>query len=263
VPTIKALIFDLWGTLAVDTPEVSQARNRIRLRLLGEALAAAGHARSEEEIAAAVEAFAKSQAELQAREKDISSPERAVSFLERLDPSLPKRLSPEALHSVDEAIAGAGRYAMPIMADGALETLADGRRRGLGLGLISNIGYTTGYVMREVFARWGLAPYLDVLTFSDEAGEAKPAPGIFRRTLRALDVEAEEAAFVGDMPALDVLGALAVGMWSVQIGDHRLDGAEPHARISRLSDVFPALESLGLVPRRGAREPDPTAGDDA
>ena len=256
--TIKALTFDLWGTLAIDTPEASQSRNRIRLRLLKEALAVAGCRYSEEEIAAAFKAFAEAHAELHAREKDISSPERAVLFLERLDPSLAGRLPPEALRSVEEALAGAARYALPTLAEGALETLAEARSRGLAVGLVSNIGYTTGYVLRDIFARWGIAPYLDVLTFSDEAGEAKPAPGIFRRTLQALGVEAEEAAFVGDMPALDVVGALRVGMWSVQIGDQHLDGAEPHARISRLSEVFPALESLGLLPRQGAREPRPS-----
>lgn len=256
--TIKALMFDLWGTLAIDTPEASQSRSAIRLRLLGEALAAAGRSYSEKEIAEAFKAFAEAHAELHAEEKDISSPERASLFVERLDPSLPESLSAEALRSVEEALAGAGRYSPPVLAEGALETLAEARRRGLALGLVSNIGYTTGYVLRGIFAQWGLVPYLDILTFSDEAGEAKPAPGIFHRTLRALRVEAEEAAFVGDMPALDVVGALRVGMWSVQIGDQHLDGAEPHARISRLSEVFPALESLGLLPRRGASDPRPS-----
>jgi len=260
VATIKALIFDLWGTLAIDTPEASQSRSRIRLRLLKEALAAAGYPYAEEQIADAFKAFAEAHAELHAREKDISSPERAALFLERLDPSLAGRLPAEALRSVDEALAGAARYALPVLADGALETLAEARRRGLAVGLISNIGYTTGYVLRDIFAQWGLAPYLDVLTFSDEAGEAKPAPGIFRRTLQALGVQAEEAAFVGDMPALDVVGPLRVGMWSVQIGDQHLDGADPHARISRLSELFPALESLGLIPRRLPRAPRRTGG---
>lgn len=247
VARIKAVIFDLWGTLAIDTAEASQSRSRIRLRLLKEALDAAGYSYAEERIADAFKAFAEAHAELHAREKDISSPERAVLFVERLDPSPAGRLSAEALGSVEEALAGAGRHAPPVLAEGALETLAEARRRGLGVGLISNIGYTTGCVLRDIFAQWGLAPYLDVLTFSDEAGEAKPAPGIFHRTLQALGVGAEEAAFLGDMPALDVVGPLRVGMWSVQIGDQHLDGADPHARISHLSELFPALESLGLL----------------
>lgn len=244
---IRAVVFDLWGTLTIDAAGQSERRQSVRVRLLAEALASAGHAFGEEKIVGALRAFAEYHVRLQAREKDISSLERARVLVERLEPSLVGRLSPEALRSVEEGIAGAARYALPSVVEGAEEVLAESRRRGLAVGLVSNTGYTAGYVLREFFDGWGLRPYFDVLTFSDEAGEAKPAEGMFRCTLDALGVKAEEAAFVGDTPGLDVVGPLRVGMWSVQIGDQRLDGAEPHARISHLSELFAALESLGIL----------------
>ena len=83
-----------------------------------------------------------------------------------------------------------------------------------------------------------------------------------QRALDALGVRAEEAAFLGDTPQLDVVGPMRIGMWSVQIGERSLDGAEPHARISRLSELFPALESLRLLRRRsGSEGPAPAGGD--
>jgi putative hydrolase of the HAD superfamily len=259
---IRALCFDLWGTLVSDPPGQSERRRQVRVRLLGEALASAGHSFGSEGIAGALQAFARYHVGLQAQEKDVSSAERAVAFLERLEPSLAGRLSAEALRSVEEAVAGAARHVLPSVAEGAHEVLAGSRRRGLGVGLVSNTGYTAGRVLREFFDGWGLQRYFDVLIFSDEAGEAKPAAGIFQRALAALGVRAEEAGFLGDTPQLDVVGPMRIGMWSVQIGERRLDGAEPHARISRLSELFPALESLRLLRRRSGAEGPAAAGGD-
>jgi putative hydrolase of the HAD superfamily len=115
------------------------------------------------------------------------------------------------------------------------------------IGLISNTGITPGYVLRGLLADYGLLPYFRILTFSDEARLAKPAEEIFRCTLEALEVQAAEAVFVGDMPELDVVGPQAVRMWAVQVGDRQLDGVRPHARIDGLPELFPALERLGLV----------------
>lgn len=251
---IRALAFDLWGTLMRDLPERLEARNALRLRLLREALSAVGHSRSDEEIGAALRAFGEEHVALHAQERDIPAQERTQLFLAKLDPSLAGRLSPEDERRVEEAMTSPARHLPPVAVEGAPEVLAEAKRRGLGVGLVSNTGWTPGYVLRGSLAELGLLPYLDVLTFSDEVGEAKPAPGIFRRTLQALGVEPGEAAFLGDVPGLDVVGPLRVGMWSVQIGDARLDGAEPHARITALSELFPTLDSLGLLPRRGSSE---------
>ena len=120
------------------------------------------------------------------------------------------------------------------------------RRAGRLTGLISNTGATPGPALRPVLAGHGLLALLDVATFSDEAGECKPAPGVFRRTLSALGVEPAEAVFVGDTPELDVVGPQQVGMWTVQVGELVRDGVRPHARISALSELPAALRSLGF-----------------
>jgi FMN phosphatase YigB (HAD superfamily) len=96
------------------------------------------------------------------------------------------------------------------------------------LGLISDTGLTPGRVLRQVMDRDGLLSYLDVLTFSDELGMAKPQPEPFLYTLRLLDASPEEAAHIGDLPETDLRGARGVGMKTILfLGvSHRDDGRQ-------------------------------------
>ena len=249
---IRALLFDLWGTLVVDNSQRDEPRHRARLQLSCEALAAAGSAHPEEVVATALQKLGEEHGALHGRGRDIAVPEKVELFLESIEHGLSHRLPPDALGAVEHALVIPGRLTPPLSAPGARDTLEEARRRGLALGLVSNTGLTPGYVLRGVLADHGLRPYLQVLTFSDEARLAKPAEEIFRCTLEALGskgVAPADAVFIGDTPANDVAGPQAVGMWTVQVGDRQLDGVQPHARIDALPDLFPALERLGLLER--------------
>jgi HAD superfamily hydrolase (TIGR01509 family) len=247
--SIRAAVFDYWGTLVGDSVRryLEGPRLRLRTRLLREALAAAGRPHAEEPVAAAFRAFEEEHGALQRRGLDIASGERVYLYLELLEPGLAGRLAPEELRAVEEALVTPGRVMPPEPAPGAAEVLQEAEGRGLAIGLVSNTGITPGYVLRGLLDDYGLRPYFRVLTFSDEARLAKPAEEIFRCTLETLDVEPAESVFIGDTPELDVVGPLAVGMWAVQVGDRQLDGVRPHARVDGLPGVFPALERLGLV----------------
>jgi putative hydrolase of the HAD superfamily len=93
-----------------------------------------------------------------------------------------------------------------------LETL---RERGLKLGLVSNV-FDPPELFRADLDRFGIAERIDVAVFTSETGLRKPDPAIFRRALAALGVEPEAALFVGDSPAVDIVGAAAVGMHTCQ-----------------------------------------------
>jgi putative hydrolase of the HAD superfamily len=80
--------------------------------------------------------------------------------------------------------------------DDALPTLAELRRYGLRLGLVSNTG-------RDLD---------DVALSSRVHGKTKPHPTIFRAVLQRLGVRPERAVMVGDSPEDDVEGARALGM---------------------------------------------------
>jgi putative hydrolase of the HAD superfamily len=95
--------------------------------------------------------------------------------------------------------------------DGAREAIAELRRRGHRLGLIS-------VCSEEVPAAWPhteLAGLFDVETFSSECGLVKPEPEIYLRTAEALGVGASDCVFVGDGANDELAGAERVGMTPV------------------------------------------------
>ena len=88
----------------------------------------------------------------------------------------------------------------------ALPVLAELRRLGLLLGLVSN----TGRDLDEFIRHHGLD--VDAALASRQHGKTKPDPTIFRAVLDRLGVEPAESAMVGDSPEDDVAGARALGM---------------------------------------------------
>jgi FMN phosphatase YigB (HAD superfamily) len=248
LPTLRAVIFDLWGTLITDTPELSREREKARLEGLASALEASGLSYRPAEVERAHRQAAEESQRLQAQGRDLPSRERAALFLRQLDSELAARATPVLLAALERSPIEAARRFPPLLIPGAVETLEAVRRAGRLTGLIANTGATPGPALRPVLAGHGLLALLDVATFSDEAGECKPAPGIFQRTLSALAVEPAEAVFVGDTPELDVVGPQQVGMWTVQIGEKARDDVRPHGRISALSELPVALRSLGFSP---------------
>jgi putative hydrolase of the HAD superfamily len=146
---------------------------------------------------------------------------------------------------IDDAIA---RYIAPLDArvvifDDTLDTLRALRTRKLKLGLVSNTMWPARY-HRDELDRFGLTPYLDHTIFSAEAGVWKPQPGIYCLSLAALDVSAEEAIFVGDMPEHDIVGAQRVGMRGIYKRNRSFvpDGVCPDAVITQLAELVPFVE---------------------
>jgi FMN phosphatase YigB (HAD superfamily) len=83
-------------------------------------------------------------------------------------------------------------------APGALETLAEIRRLGVAVGILSNTVGEPGRFLRESIRAAGFDRDVEVYTFSDEHPWTKPAPEIFRWTLDRLGSEPRSAIHVGD-----------------------------------------------------------------
>jgi putative hydrolase of the HAD superfamily len=110
------------------------------------------------------------------------------------------------------------RSLMPV--DGALETLRELRRRGLKTALISNC-------TEEVALIWQETPFaglFDAALFSATAGCMKPDPEIYELALAELDVPASDVLFVGDGGNDELRGARDAGLTPVLV---ELDGIEP------------------------------------
>lgn len=245
---IRAVIFDLWGTLIYDDTEISEKRNQLRIRSARKTLRALGHAYDAADIEAAFLAAGTELARIHDTERDISPRGRTVLYLRHLDGALAERLDDDAWLRLDEAILTPALTHRPPMLPGALELLVELKACGLGVGLISNVGITPGVVLARLLDDMGLGQHFDITVFSDEVELSKPAPAIFAHALDELGLAPEEAVFVGDQPVLDVRGARRAGMWMVQIGDLPPDGEEPHARIAALDELLPTLRSLSLIP---------------
>jgi putative hydrolase of the HAD superfamily len=122
---------------------------------------------------------------------------------------------------------------------------------------LKNAGYKIGLItnamqpmwMRDVeLSAYGILDYLDVRLTSGDVGFMKPHPHIYWRALELLDVQPEEAVFVGDRPANDIAGANEAGLISVLMSPHHLErelnGIRPNYTICNLTELLPILAQL-------------------
>lgn len=134
------------------------------------------------------------------------------------------------------------RYNLPVglwnapepAAEAALELV---RAAGVRAAVISN---SNGSV-RSILADLGLTRWLEFVIDSQEVGVEKPDPEIFRLALERSAVRAEEAAYIGDLYSVDVLGARAAGMRAILLDPGACWG-EPDCVMA--ADVLAAVRRL-------------------
>lgn len=243
---LKAVTIDFWGTLVPDGP-VSDERYRLqRLTGIAAILASSGTPVSSRDLERAYAESGRWLARIWQDHRDVPVDRHVTALLGALDPGLPARLSAPLLASLVEAYARPALGVPPAVDRGAAKALEALVRRGLRLGLISNTLRTPGAVLRQVLDRSGLLSAFTVLTFSDECGIRKPAPEIFRLTVRQAGVEPEEAVHVGDDPVLDVAGARAAGMRVIQVAADEAPAGpvRPDAVIASFDELPQALDRL-------------------
>lgn len=93
----------------------------------------------------------------------------------------------------------------------AQPALAELRAKGLRLVVVSNWDASLPAVLEDV----GLAPLIDAVVVSAEAGRSKPDPRIFEAALAAARCDADAALHVGDSSEHDLRGAGAAGIRAV------------------------------------------------
>ena len=113
------------------------------------------------------------------------------------------------------------------------------KQQGLILGLISNMNASG----TELADNMGLSPYLDLAVTSAEVGSEKPHAPIFREALRRARVDPADAIHVGDQLRSDVDGAANVGINPVL-----LDRDGNHAAYTRCPRIETLMELPGMVP---------------
>jgi HAD superfamily hydrolase (TIGR01549 family) len=129
------------------------------------------------------------------------------------------------------------------MGDDTLANLDRLRGEGYRLGIISNAADADDF--HRLMDGHRLGGYFELALVSAEVGMRKPHPLIFQLALDFFGVPAEKAAMVGDLPAMDILGAQRQGIAGVWItrwlhpetGNISPKGILPEASIASLSEL--------------------------
>jgi len=120
--------------------------------------------------------------------------------------------------------------------EGAPEAVAELRRRGLELGVVSN---AEGRVAQDLDSA-GYEGMFTTVVDSHVVGVEKPDPRIFEIALERLGAKAETTIYLGDVPAVDVDGAKSAGITPVLVDLH---GLYPSVDVRRIDSIceLPAL----------------------
>jgi len=111
-------------------------------------------------------------------------------------------LAPNLASAVYDATVRADAWTAFPDALGVLQALD---RAGIPVGVVSD----TGFDLRPVLQRTGLAPYVGTVLLSYEHGRCKPDVSVFRAACEALGVDPARVLMVGDNPYTDGGAALA------------------------------------------------------
>lgn len=123
---------------------------------------------------------------------------------------------------------------------GCREGLAELVATGVRLGIVSNADGLIGGRLRDLEILQvgpGVGVEVECVIDSGEVGVMKPDPRIFTLALDAMGVAAERAWYVGDMPAIDVVGARRAGLHAVLMDPLGLHHGADYDRVDSLADL--------------------------
>jgi putative hydrolase of the HAD superfamily len=119
---------------------------------------------------------------------------------------VPEERIADRIEALWEAHHSLGLWRRPI--PGALEVVRSLHAAGRRLAVVSNAEGQVEADLEEA----GFGPYLETVVDSHVVGVAKPDPRIFEICLERIGGRAQDAIYVGDVPAFDVDGARAAGI---------------------------------------------------
>jgi len=100
---------------------------------------------------------------------------------------------------------------------GCNELLATIKELGLRCVVASNTYWRDADSYWSDFADLGMAPYIDAVVTSVDAGHLKPHPAVFEMSARAAGATAQECVVIGNKERNDIEPALAMGMRSILV----------------------------------------------
>jgi putative hydrolase of the HAD superfamily len=219
MPT-RAVVFDLYGTLIDEAPKATWQAMQDELA---------------DALAVDREVFGR----LWGETYELRSTGPFAASLEEICKCAGAELEPTRLERVLE-LRKSYMLEQLIPRPDAEETLAELRRRGLDLGLVTECSDGVPQLWPET----RLAPYFAAQVYTCEVGVRKPAPVLYHLVCERLGVQPTECVYVGDGGGYELAGAAGVGMRPILIVAPHAEWLHSEAeswagtRISSLSELL-------------------------
>jgi HAD superfamily hydrolase (TIGR01549 family) len=226
--TVKAVVFDLDGTIACFNVDYMAVRAEVRSFLIGNGLPASILAANESifDMLKKTEIFMKNHGKPEKIVKDIR--DRALAIAEKYEL--------EAARSTT-------------LLPGVISTLKALEKMNLKIGLCTiNSERATSYILK----RFRIKEYFDAVVPRDEVRHVKPNTEHLEATLRALRVSSDEAMLVGDgsrdMQCASELKVIAVGLTSQVSSEKELTAYGANYLITSVADLPTLISHINNVP---------------
>lgn len=231
--TLRAILFDVGGTLFGDAPDPGDPIRLSRLRL--------------------VETFGETawHDQLLSRSLDAAAfdPSSYVQDTRKAIREVLARNHVPVTDGLVERIRAACCLPLREIGEprpGAVEALRHVKRRGLKVALVTNVLWRT---QADVLADWESFGFteIDAVATSLDVGRYKPHPAMFERALADLGVDGAEAVMVGNSREADIAPAKRLGLRAVLVrsADTSTSGVEPDAIVTEMTEL-PAVLSRWL-----------------
>jgi FMN phosphatase YigB (HAD superfamily) len=149
----------------------------------------------------------------------------------------------EAHGHVDSEFADAALWVDPV--PGSREGLVALAATGVRLGIVSNADGLMAQrlaVLDVCQVGPGIAVEVECVIDSGNVGVMKPDPRIFHAALDVMGITADQAWYVGDMPAIDVVGARRAGLRPFLIDPLGLHHDADYDRVASLSELADLID---------------------
>lgn len=119
------------------------------------------------------------------------------------------------------------------------KTLKSIKKMGMKMAVVTN-GYEQ--FQQDNFSALGFDRLISAVVVSETVASRKPEAAIFQCASTTLGVAVEDCIFVGDSVSADIIGANALGMYSVYCGKGNC--AQADAVVTELSQLLSVIKSL-------------------
>lgn len=113
------------------------------------------------------------------------------------------------------------------------------KEKGILVGVGSNM---TAYIQYKKLEQLGVAPYIDWILTSEEAGEQKPEEKFFKLCAEKCRCNANECLFIGDSLQADIGGALNSGMKALLLSPGGEEGETECEKYHVISSFWECME---------------------